>query len=165
MSMHRFTSILIYITLTPLFLNNVYSENLKNEILIESDSMHIDELNSISTFDGNVILKYGALSLLSDKVIISRKNNNISLIQAFGSPASFNINNDLPKNNEISGNSEEILFDSEDQTILLIGDANIKSNENTISAHSVLYNLSTKSINLQGDSNSSSERVKVKINK
>ena len=165
MSMHRFISILFYITITPLFLNNLYSENLKNEILIESDAMHIDELNSVSTFDGNVILKYGALSLLSDKVIISRKNNNISVIQAFGSPASFNINNEPSKNYEISGNSDEILFNSEDQTILLIGDANIKSNENAISAHSVLYNLSTKSINLKGDSNSSSERVKVKINK
>ena len=156
--MHLFTSILFQITITFFFFNSVYSENLKNEILIESDSMHIDELNAVSTFDGNVILKYGALSLLSDKVIISRKNNNISLIQAFGSPASFNINNDQPKNNEIS-------FNSEDQTILLIGDANIKSSENTISAHSVLYNLSTKSFNLKGDSNSSSERVKVKINK
>ena len=165
MSMHRFISILFYITIFPLFLNNVYSENLKNEILIESDAMQIDELNSVSTFDGNVVLKYGALSLLSDKVIISRKNNNISVIQAFGSPASFNINNEPSKNYEISGYSEEILFDSEDQTILLIGDANIKSNENTISAHSVLYNLSTKSINLKGDTNSSSERVKVKINK
>lgn len=165
MLMHRFISILFQITLAFLYFNNVYGEDLKNEILIESDSMHIDELNAVSTFDGNVILKYGALSLLSDKVIISRKNNNISLIQAFGSPASFNINNDQPKNNEISGNSEEILFNSEDQTILLIGDANIKSSENTISAHSVLYNLSTKSFNLKGDSNSSSERVKVKINK
>ena len=29
--------------------------------------MHIDELKSISTFDGNVILKYGELSLSSDK--------------------------------------------------------------------------------------------------
>ena len=163
--MHRFISILFQITLPFLYFNNVYGEDLKNEILIESDSMHIDELNAVSTFDGNVILKYGALSLLSDKVIISRKNNNISLIQAFGSPASFNINNDQPKNNEISGNSMEILFNSEDQTILLIGDANIKSSENTISAHSVLYNLSTKSFNLKGDSNSSSERVKVKINK
>ena len=163
--MHRFISILFQITLAFLYFNNVYGEDLKNEILIESDSMHIDELNAVSTFDGNVILKYGALSLLSDKVIISRKNNNISLIQAFGSPASFNINNDQPKNNEISGNSMEILFNSEDQTILLIGDANIKSSENTISAHSVLYNLSTKSFNLKGDSNSSSERVKVKINK
>ena len=123
--MHRYISILFQITITFLFFNNVYSENLKNEILIESDSMHIDELNSISTFDGNVILKYGALSLLSDKVIISRKNNNISLIQAFGSPASFNINNELKTNNEISGTSEEILFNSEDQTILLVGDANI----------------------------------------
>ena len=163
--MHQFINILFQITITFLFFNSVYSENLKNEILIESDSMHIDELNSISTFDGNVILKYGALSLLSDKIIISRKNNNISLIQAFGSPASFNINSEIPKNNEISGNSEEILFNSENQTILLIGDANIKSNENSMSAHSVLYNLSTKSINLQGDANSSSERVKVKINK
>ena len=69
--MHQFISILFQITITFIFFNNVYSENLKNEILIESDSMHIDELNSVSTFDGNVILKYGALSLLSDKVIIS----------------------------------------------------------------------------------------------
>ena len=165
MSMHRFISILFQITITFLFFNNVYSENLKSEILIESDSMHIDELKSLSTFSGNVVLKYGALSLSSDKVIISRKKNNISLIQAFGTPASFNFDNELPENNKVNGTSEEILFNSEDQTILLIGDANIKSNENTISAHSVLYNLSTKSFNLKGDSNSSSERVKVKINK
>ena len=56
MSMHRFISILFYITIFPLFLNNVYSENLKNEILIESDAMQIDELNSVSTFDGNMVL-------------------------------------------------------------------------------------------------------------
>ena len=163
--MRQFISFLFKIIFSFLLLNSVYSENLKSEILIESDSMHIDELKSLSTFSGNVILKYGALSLSSDKVIISRKNNNISLIQAFGTPASFNLDNELPENNKINGTSEEILFNSEDQTILLIGNAYIESIDNTISAHSVLFNLSTKSISLKGDSNNSSERVKVKINK
>ena len=165
MSMRQFISFLFNIIFSFLLLNSVYSENLKSEILIESDSMHIDELKSLSTFSGNVVLKYGALSLSSDRVIISRKNDNISLIQAFGTPASFNFDNELPENNTINGTSEEILFNSEDQTILLIGNAYIESIDNTISAHSVLFNLSTKSISLKGDSNNSSERVKVKINK
>ena len=165
MSMRQFISFLFKIIFSFLLLNSVYSENLKSEILIESDSMHIDELKSLSTFSGNVVLKYGELSLSSDKVIISRKNDNISLIQAFGTPASFNFDNELPENNTINGTSEEILFNSEDQTILLIGNAYIESVDNTISAHSVLFNLSTKSISLKGDSNNSSERVKVKINK
>ena len=163
--MRQFISILFQITLAFLLVKGVSSENLKNEVLIESDSMHIDELKSISTFSGNVILKYGALSLSSDKIIISRKNNNISLIQAFGTPALFNFEDELTENNKITGNSEEILFNSEDQTILLIGNANIESIDNTITAHSVLFNLSTRSINLKGDSDSSSERVRVKINK
>lgn len=165
MSMRQFISFLFNIIFSFLLLNSVYSENLKSEILIESDSMHIDELKSLSTFSGNVVLKYGALSLSSDRVIISRKKNNISLIQAFGTPASFNFDNELPENNKVNGTSEEILFNSEDQTILLIGNAYIESIDNTISAHSVLFNLSTKSISLKGDSNNSSERVKVKINK
>ena len=164
--MRQFISVSFQITLAFLLVKSVHSENLKNEIFIESDSMHIDELKSISTFSGNVILKYGELSLSSDKIIITRKNNNISLIQAFGTPASFNLeDNKLPENNKITGNSEEILFNSEDQTILLIGNANIESIDNIITAHSVLFNLSTRSINLKGDSNSSSERVRVKINK
>ena len=164
--MRQFISVLFQITLVFLLVKGVYSENLKSEIFIESDSMHIDELKSISTFSGNVILKYGELSLSSDKIIITRKNNNISLIQAFGAPASFDLeDNKLRKNNKITGNSEEILFNSEDQTILLIGNANIESIDNKITAHSVLFNLSTRSINLKGDSNSSSERVRVKINK
>ena len=164
--MRQFISVSFQITLAFLLVKSVHSENLKNEIFIESDSMHIDELKSISTFSGNVILKYGELSLSSDKIIITRKNNNISLIQAFGTPASFNLEDSkLPENNKITGNSEEILFNSEDQTILLIGNANIESIDNIITAHSVLFNLSTRSINLKGDSNSSSERVRVKINK
>ena len=163
--MRQFISFLFKIIFSFLLSNSVYSENLKSEILIESDSMHIDELKSLSTFSGNVVLKYGELSLSSDKVIISRKNDNISLIQAFGTPASFNFDNELPENNTINGTSEEILFNSEDQTILLIGNAYIESIDNTISAHSVLFNISTKSISLKGDSNNSSERVKVKINK
>ena len=77
----------------------------------------------------------------------------------------FNFEDELTENNKITGNSEEILFNSEDQTILLIGNANIESIDNTITAHSVLFNLSTRSINLKGDSDSSSERVRVKINK
>ena len=164
--MRQFISVSFLITLAFLLVKSVHSENLKNEIFIESDSMHIDELKSISTFSGNVILKYGELSLSSDKIIITRKNNNISLIQAFGTPALFNLEDSkLPENNKITGNSEEILFNSEDQTILLIGNANIESIDNIITAHSVLFNLSTRSINLKGDSNSSSERVRVKINK
>lgn len=164
--MRQFISVSFQITLVFLLVKSVHSENLKNEIFIESDSMHIDELKSISTFSGNVILKYGELSLSSDKIIITRKNNNISLIQAFGTPASFDLEDSKPrKNNKITGNSEEILFNSEDQTILLIGNANIESIDNKITAHSVLFNLSTRSINLKGDSNSSSERVRVKINK
>ena len=164
--MRQFISVSFLITLAFLLVKSVHSENLKNEIFIESDSMHIDDLKSISTFSGNVILKYGELSLSSDKIIITRKNNNISLIQAFGTPALFNLEDSkLPENNKITGNSEEILFNSEDQTILLIGNANIESIDNIITAHSVLFNLSTRSINLKGDSNSSSERVRVKINK
>ena len=99
--MRQFISFLFKIIFFFLLLNSVYSENLKSEILIESDSMHIDELKSLSTFSGNVVLKYGALSLSSDKVIISRKKNNISLIQAFGTPASFNFDNELPENNKL----------------------------------------------------------------
>ena len=162
--MLRLISFFIKIILSFILVSTGLAENTKNEILVESDSMHIDELQSISTFNGNVVLKYGELSLLSDKVVISKKNNNISIIQAFGSPASFKIVNKSNEYNEIIGNSDEILYNSEDQTILLIGNANIESIENSISAHSVLFNLSTKSINLKSNSNSSSERVKVKIN-
>lgn len=163
--MLKFINILFQITLTFMFFNNSFAENLKNEILVESDSMNIDEPNSVSTFSGNVILKYGDLSLSSDKIVISRKNNIISAIQATGTPASFDLDNGQSENNKITGSSEEILFNSEEQTILLIGNANIESFDNTISAHSVLFNLSTKSISLNSNSSSSSERVKVKINK
>lgn len=162
--MRKFINIFLHISLSFLLFNSVYSENLKDEILIESDFMNIDELKSVSSFSGNVILKYGRISLFSDKVTITRKNNAISLIQAFGTPASFNLENEQPNNN-ITGNSDEILFNSEDQTILLIGNANIESIDNTISAHSVLFDLNTKSINLKSNSNSPSKRVKVKINK
>ena len=166
MSMRLFISILFKITFIFLLFNNLHSENLKNEILIESDSMQIDELKSTSTFSGNVVLNYGAISLSSDKIIITKKNNNISIIQAFGTPASFNLYNDVQtQNNKITGYSEEILFSSDEQTILLTGNANIETGDNTISAHSVLFNLNTKSINLSGDSSNSSDRVKVKINK
>ena len=48
--MRQFISVLFQITLAFLLVKSVYSENLKNEIFIESDSMHIDELKSISTF-------------------------------------------------------------------------------------------------------------------
>ena len=76
--MRQFISVSFLITLAFILVKSGSSENLKNEIFIESDSMHIDELKSISTFSGNVILKYGELSLSSDKIIITRKNNNIS---------------------------------------------------------------------------------------
>ena len=78
--MLRLISFFIKIILSFILVSTGLSENTKNEILVESDSMHIDELQSISTFNGNVVLKYGELSLLSDKVVISKKNNNIYII-------------------------------------------------------------------------------------
>ncbi len=58
-------------------------------IYLEADSVEIDEVSGVSTYQGNVIVTQGSLKLWADKMWIHRKNGITEKIVTRGEPTHF----------------------------------------------------------------------------
>lgn len=110
---------------------------------LEANRVSIDDVNQISTFEGNVQITQGTMVIRGDKIVVKQDKDGFTYSTATGQPASFRQKRE-GLDEYAEGFGETIRYDSRNETIDLIGNAKVKRDEDEISGDHITYNSKTE---------------------
>jgi len=112
-------------------------------IEIQSNQAEFDDKKGIVTYQGNVIMKQGNRYLSATKLIIARDNHGkIESMQAMGAPAYFYVRPE-PEKPPIHGQANTLYYFPKQDKLLLIDEAELIQNEDTVQGDHLIYFIST----------------------
>ena len=109
---------------------------------IEADMVTLDDVKKISVYSGNVILTQGTLMLRADRVQATQNATGLDKISASGRPVSFRQKLDN-SDDVIDGVSNRIEFDSVNNQLELIGEAQLQRGGDQLRGAQISYNANT----------------------
>jgi lipopolysaccharide export system protein LptA len=111
-------------------------------IHMEADRVTVDDANQNSTFEGNVKMQQGTLSIEAGKIVAIQDKNGYSQITATGQPAHFRQKRD-GVNEYAEGFGERIVYDSFAETADFFGQARVKREGDDVRGEHIIYNTKT----------------------
>lgn len=113
-------------------------------IYIESDSLKIDDIKGISTYQGNVMFRQGTATLKADTLVIhSRDRQEVERIIANGKPAHFEQRSQEP-GKDASGEALRIEYLAIKGLLILDGQAHFRQGDNRFSGNRIEYETENK---------------------
>ncbi len=114
-------------------------------IYLEADQVEIDDKQKISTYQGNVKLSRGEITLLADKITAQRNNKGLGKFLATGNPVTFS---KAPRVDQkgIKGQALEIEYDAEKEIMKLKKKAKLWQANDQFSGNLIIYNIAQESV-------------------
>lgn len=129
-------------------------------MLLEADSVSIDEGTGVSLYEGNVVITQGSLKLWADRLWIHRRDGKTEKLVSEGSPTHFQQMTD--DNEEIRGHALRAEFYPERDELLLFDDAVLEQGADQFRSDRILYNRISAQVRA-GTSADGKQRVQVII--
>lgn len=134
---------------------------------LEAAQVSIDDANQISTFQGNVQLTQGTMTIRGDKIVVIQNKGGLQRGTATGQPASFRQKRE-GFDEYVEGYGERIEYDSATTTVDLFGQALMKRGQDEVRGEHISYNSRTevfqaRSMPDQGTGRADKGRVRVTI--
>lgn len=130
-------------------------ENILSVLDIKADDTSMDLKNNILIYKSNVIINYNNIQIKSDQLKAHRRDKlgkNKELFVATGSPATFK--GQLKDGSPVIASAQEIRYDAETDTVVFIGQAEIRQNNQSMSANVITYDHLQELITAKKDKNS-----------
>lgn len=121
---------------------------------IEADRITVDEARKIQTFEGNVQLTQGTMTIRAEKLVVSQDANGYQKGVAFAGtnrPASFRQKRD-GKNEYIEGEADRIEHDAKSEKTELFNKAHIKSGLDEVHGQYISYDAKSENYLVSGNS-------------
>jgi lipopolysaccharide export system protein LptA len=113
-------------------------------IFIESDSLKIDDIKGISTYQGNVSFRQGTATRRADTLVIhSRDRQEVEKIIANGKPAHFE-QKSLEPGKDASGEAQRIEYIAPKALLILDGEARFRQGDNQFAGNRIEYESDKK---------------------
>ena len=124
---------------------------------ISSDALELDQKAQSTTYSGNVLLTQGQMKLTAESLTVFLRGGKLGSIEAQGSPARFETR--LDDGTTVTGEAEQIRFDSAARLLTLIGNGKLTQGRNRIENDFIEYDLNKG--NLKAGGNKAKKRVEV----
>ena len=131
-------------------------------INLEADSMTLDDLHKIGTYQGNVILIQGTLTIRADKVDVSQDENGLKAVTATGNPVSFRQKRD-GVDEYVEAYAPRVEFDNLKGLLELSGGARLRKGGDEIRGDVINYNTQTEFYKVAGKQNAQTPAGRVRI--
>ncbi len=115
----------------------------------EADRVTMDESKQISTFEGNVILTQGTLTIRGDRMVVQQGAEGFKHGVAYGSLASFRQKRD-GYDEYIEGYAERIEYDSKADKLQMFNRALLKRNNDIVRGNYISYDATTEFFRVTG---------------
>ena len=110
---------------------------------LEADTVVMDDVKQISTYQGNVVLTQGTLEIHGDKMIVKQGAGGFEQGTIYGKPASFKQKRD-GLNEYIEGFAERIEYDAKADKAQLFTKARMKRNQDDVRGNYISYDARTE---------------------
>lgn len=112
-------------------------------INLEADSLKLDDLNQVNTFDGHVQLIQGSILIKSDKIVVTKSPDGYQHMVATGMPSSFRQR--MENSTEfVEGYGETIEYDTRADTVDFFSHARVKRGQDEVQGDHITYNSKTE---------------------
>ena len=133
---------------------------------IEAGRMVADDARRISTFEGNVAMTQGTMSLRADRVVVRQDAEGNYQATATGSPVRFRQRTD-PKGERaavwVDGEALRIELDDREQKIELFDKARVTRDQDEVRGEHIILDQRTESFTVSGGKGASDSRVRAVI--
>ncbi|HEY6095907.1 MAG TPA: lipopolysaccharide transport periplasmic protein LptA [Gallionellaceae bacterium] len=116
---------------------------------LEANSVFVDDTNQLSTFDGNVQLVQGTLSIQADRIAVSQDKDGFQHCSASGHLAHFRQKRE-GVNEYVEAYGERIEYDTRSEIIEFFGQARIRREGDDVSGEHIVYNTRTEVFQVDG---------------
>ncbi len=110
---------------------------------LEADRVSIDDARQTGTFEGNVQLTQGTMSIRGDKLVVVQYQDGNTHGTATGNPASLRQKRE-GSDEYIEGFGDRIEYDTREATIELFGHARMKRQHDEVRGDYIIYNSRTE---------------------
>ncbi len=114
-------------------------------IYLEADQVEINDKQKISTYQGNVKLSRGEITLLADKITAQKNSKGLTKFLAVGNPVTFN-KAQRTGQKHIKGQALEIEYDTEKEIMTLKNKAKLWQANDQFSGNLIIYNIAQGSV-------------------
>lgn len=133
----------------------------KQAIYLEADRVDINDKEKISTYQGNVKLSHGNITILADKIIAKKNKNGLGKLLATGNPVKLN-RTQTDEQKEIRGEALEIEYDTEKERVKLKNNAKLWQSNDQFTGNLIIYNVAMETVTAN-KGNEKNGRVRVVI--
>ena len=124
---------------------NSHAERADREqrIQLEAARVSIDDAKQVSTFEGEVQLSQGTMTIRGDKIVVTQDKNGLKHGTATGKLASFRQKRE-GFDEYVEGYAERIEYDSQRETVDFFGQARMQRGQDEITGDHITYNSRTE---------------------
>lgn len=130
-------------------------------VAVEADRVELDQRANRSIYTGQVRIRQGTMVLTGEQVVAEHdsKGGAIRQVTAQGSPATYE-QVLKPGDPPVHARARRMIYNAQQQTLHLIGDAFVSQDTNTMAGNDILYNLATNHMVAQGSEN---KRIRIQF--
>lgn len=131
-------------------------------INVEADSVKVDDVKRVATYEGHVVLRQGTLMITADRIEVRQDDKGVVSGLATGNPVYFR--QKMEAGDEFAeGWAMRIEYDSQGDKIKLIGQARLKRGIDELRGEQITYDGSTEFFQAKGGGSGTSGRVRAVI--
>jgi lipopolysaccharide export system protein LptA len=131
-------------------------------INVEADSVKMDDVKKVATYEGNVVMTQGTLMITAARVDVRQDDKGVFSGVATGNPVYFRQKMD-GSNEFVEGWAERIEYDGQGEKIRLVGQARLKRGTDELRGNVITYDSSTEFFQAKGGTGGASGRVRAVI--
>ncbi len=150
------------LVLLALFSAPLFAENADKSkpINIDADRIEIDDAKKITTFDGNVVLTQGTLTINAQKVVVTQdaEGNKHATAYSGSHPVHFRQKRE-GVDEYVEGEGDRAEYDSKSDTVELFGNAYVKRGQDIVKGNYISYDSKTEFFKSRGGVENASGRV------
>lgn len=130
-------------------------------VAVEADRVELDQQANRSIYTGQVRIRQGTMVLTGEQVVAEHdtKGASIRQVTAQGKPATYE-QVLKPGDPPVHARARRMIYNAQQQTLHLIGEAFVSQGTNTLAGNDILYNLATNRMVAQG---SESKRIRIQF--
>lgn len=151
-----------WLLLLAFFIAPVFAENADKgkPINIDADRIEIDDAKKITTFEGDVVLTQGTLTIWADKVVVTQDNVGNKHATAYSGRSPVHFRQKREGSSEyVEGEGNRAEYDSKADTVELFGNAYVKRGQDIVKGSYISYDSKTEFFKSMGGAESPSGRV------
>ena len=121
---------------------------------LEASSVSVDDMKQTSSFEGNVLLQQGTLSIQADKIVVVQDKEGYQHCTATGHLAHFRQKREA-ENEYVDGYGERIEYDTRTEVAEFFGQGRIKRDGDEVRGDHITYSTKTELFQVSGASDKS----------